>query len=148
MIFPWRRGAVSPTRARSPTTFQPEEDYNYVCDRFTFLRLAHRTEVDPRPTFGSNSQGFEWKARCNQWTANPAGDVGEGSGIWLRCLDPHRGDEFYGFDPESRRVRRTSASIAPNESCHSCHQLYWAYALPKTEAYRYRLLGTTPCRLA
>jgi hypothetical protein len=51
----------------------------------------------------------------------------------------------YGFDPESRRVRRSgSASIAVNEACRSCHQPYWAYALPKTEAYRYRLLGTTP----
>jgi hypothetical protein len=141
-LAPWGSFAYS---SEEPNNIRPEEDYNYVCDRFTFLRFAHRTEVDPRPTFGSNSQEFEWKARCNEWTANPAGDVGEGSGIWLRYLDPHRGDEFYGFDPETRRVRRGgSASIAVNEGCRSCHQPYWAYALPKTEAYRYRLLGTTP----
>jgi hypothetical protein len=141
-LAPWGSFAYS---SEESNNIQPEEDYNYVCDQFTFLRFAHRTEVDPRPTFGSNSQGYEWKARCNEWTANPAGDLGEGSGIWLRYLDPHRGDEFYGFDSETRRVRRSaSASIAVNEACRSCHQPYWAYALPKTEAYQYRLLGTTP----
>ena len=31
----------------------------------------------------------------------------------------------------------------PNEYCRGCHQPFWAYALPKTENYLYRLLGTT-----
>jgi len=30
----------------------------------------------------------------------------------------------------------------PNKTCRRCHQPYWAYALPKTEIYKYRLLGT------
>ena len=50
-LAPWGSFAYSSDR---PNNIQPEEDYNYVCDRFTFLRFAHRTEVDPRPTFGSN----------------------------------------------------------------------------------------------
>ena len=122
---------------------QPEEDNSYICNQFSFLRFAHRTEVDPRPTIGSNSQGFEWKARCTEWTATPLGDIGEGSGIWIRYLEPQRGDEFYGFNPETRRLRRTGTGFAAStEGCRSCHQPYWAYALPKTEDYSYRVLGT------
>ena len=33
---------------------------------------------------------------------------------------------------------------ALNETCRGCHQPYWAYALPKTEQFSYRLLGTVP----
>jgi len=139
-LAPWGSFAYSD---QATGHLQAEEDYNYVCDQFTFLRFAHRTEVDPRPTIGSNSQGFEWKARCNEWTATPMGDQGEGSGIWIRYVDPNRGDEFYGFNTETRRVRRGASSLqAVNEGCRSCHQPYWAYALPKTEVYAYRILGT------
>lgn len=139
-LTPWGSFAYSDV---APNTIQAEEDYNYICEQFTFMRFAHRTEVDPRPTIGSNSLGFEWKARCNLWTATPEGDGGEGSGIWIRFLDPHRGDEFYGFDSQTRRVRRMGSGFVPvNEACRSCHQPYWAYALPKTEEYSYRVLGT------
>jgi len=138
-LAPWGSYAYSDTPSRA---IQPEEDYNYVCEQFTFLRFAHRTEIEPRPSIGSNSQGFEWKARCNQWTATPMGDSGEGSGIWVRYLDPHRADEFYGFNMETRRIRRTASDVPVMEGCRTCHQPYWAYALPKTEAYTYRLLGT------
>ena len=31
-----------------------------------------------------------------------------------------------------------------DNACRQCHQPYWAYALPKTEIYTYRLLGTAP----
>ena len=128
----------------SSGAIEPQEDYNYVCDQFTFLRFAHRTEIDPRPNLGSNPEGFEWKARCNEWSSTPMGDGGEGSGIWIRYLDPQRGDEFYGFNSQTRRIRRSGAgSQAVGEGCRSCHQPYWAYALPKTEYYSYRILGTT-----
>ena len=99
--------------------------------------------MDPRPTIGSDSQGLEWKARCDLWTATPQGNAGEGSGIWVRFLDPRRADEFYGFDSQTRRIRRGGTAFAAiNETCRSCHQPYWAYALPKTEGYTYRVLGT------
>jgi len=125
-------------------SIQPQEDHNYECDQFNFLRFAHRTEIDPRPTIGSNSQGFDWKARCNEWVGTSLGDAGEGSGIWVRYLDPRRSDEFYGFNSETRRVRRSATSFqAVTEGCRSCHQPYWAYALPKTEEYSYRIIGTT-----
>ena len=139
-LAPWGSFAYSNV---TPDTIQPEDDYDYICEQFTFLRFTHRTEVDPRPTIGSNSEGFEWKARCNQWTATAAGNRGEGSGIWIRFVDPHRGDEFYGFDSQTRRIKRYGAAFVPiNETCRSCHQPYWAYALPKTEDYTYRVLGT------
>jgi len=137
-LTPWGSFAYSNVGA---DTIRPD-DLDYICDQFTFLRFAHRTEVDPRPTIGSNSQGFEWKARCNLWTTTAQGNAGEGSGIWIRFLDPHHGDEFYGFDSRTRRVSRFGTSAPANETCRSCHQPYWAYALPKTEEYTYRVLGT------
>ena len=69
-----------------------------ACDQFTFLRFAHRTEVDPRPTLGENPTGVEWKARCNQWSVMGIAEApNEGAGIWVRYLDPSQPDEFYGF---------------------------------------------------
>jgi hypothetical protein len=73
------------------------------------------------------------------------GDIGEGAGIWIRYSDPRTNDDFYGFDEQSRRLRRMGIRMAfPNKVCRRCHQPYWAYALPKTEIYQYRLLGTAP----
>jgi hypothetical protein len=129
-----------------PTRLQQSDKFDSVCDKFDFLRYAHRTEVDPRPTLGSNSSGVEWKAKCNQWsTISVGGSSGEGAGIWIRYLDPRAHDEFYNFSEESRRVRRTEIALEYSDNaCHQCHQPYWAYALPKTEIYTYRLLSTAP----
>ncbi len=129
-----------------PTQIHPSNDMDNACEQFDFLRYAHRTEVEPRPTLGSNSLGVEWKARCNQWTTvSMGGDTGEGAGIWIRYSDPRSNDDFYGFDEHSRRLRRMGIRMAfPNKVCRRCHQPYWAYALPKTEIYKYRLLGTAP----
>ncbi len=120
-------------------------DKDYACDEFDFLRFSHRTEVDPRPTLGENGMGVEWKAKCNKWIADATGTgTNEGAGIWVRYNDPQHPDEFFSFSEMSRRVRRTAVNLAyPNEFCRGCHQPYWAYALPKTENYTYRLLGTT-----
>jgi len=144
MLAPWSSNAYAPDPARAERIVS-KPDYDYICEQFDFLRFAHRTEVDPRPTLGENSQGIEWKARCNKWIAEVAGVSGEGAGMWIRYLDPVRPDDFYSINPQSRRVRRGSVSLGsyPNEQCRACHQPYWAYALPKTETYRYRLLGTT-----
>jgi hypothetical protein len=51
-LEPWGSFAYSTTDA--PNSFIPDEENSYVCDHFTFLRYAHRTEVDPRPTLGTN----------------------------------------------------------------------------------------------
>src|SRR5262249_57175115 len=123
--------------------WQHKDDSDYACDEFTFLRFAHRTEKDPRPTIGEDAMGFEWKARCKAWIAPEGGDTGEGAGIWVRFLEPSRNDEFYGFSERSRRLRRNAVTGYPNAACRGCHQPFWAYALPKTESYNYRLLGTT-----
>ncbi|MGA7871161.1 MAG: hypothetical protein WCA22_09710, partial [Candidatus Binatus sp.] len=122
------------------------DDFDSLCDKFDFLRYAHRTEVDPRPTLGSNSSGVEWKAKCNQWSAIGFGaSAGEGAGIWIRYLDPKAHDGFYSISQQSRRVRQAEIALQyPNHVCRQCHQPYWAYALPKTEIYTYRLLGTAP----
>jgi len=129
-----------------PTRISPSNDLDNACDQFDFLRYGHRTEVEPRPTMGSNSLGVEWKARCNQWTEiSVGGDMGEGAGIWIRYSNPRSNDDFYGFNEETRRLRRMGVRLAyPNKVCRRCHQPYWAYALPKTEIYNYRLLGTVP----
>lgn len=142
-LAPW--GSFAYADSKQPNVFTPQDDYNYICDQFSFLRFAHRTELDPRPTLGSNAQGFEWKARCNAWTQGLGNNAGEGAGIWLRYVGPKAIDEFYGFDPGSRRVQRSGTfGLQPDQNCRACHQPFWAYALPKTESFTYRLLGTAP----
>jgi len=87
--------------------------------------------------------GVEWKAKCNRWAGDFSGTASEGAGIWVRYLAAKHPDEFFSFSEASRRVRRSAVNLAyPNESCRGCHQPFWAYALPKTENYQYRLLGS------
>src|SRR5208282_1630592 len=141
-LAPWGSFAYSDA-AISPKPIYSEPDYTFVCAQFSFLRFAHRTEVDPRPTLGPNSQEFEWKALCTNW--NVSEETHGGQSIWLRFLDPHHGDESFNYNSTTRRVRRSPVDPPYlNHDCRGCHQPYWAYALPKTEAYSYRLLGTTP----
>ena len=143
-LAPWSSNGYEPDPAR-PNRIVPKGDKDYICEEFDFLRYAHRTDVDPRPTLGDNANGFEWKAKCNRWESDLSESAtSEGAGIWVRYLDPKRPDEFFAFSEASRRVRRLKVNLAyPNEYCRGCHQPYWAYALPKTENYSYRLLGTT-----
>jgi hypothetical protein len=137
-LAPWGSFAYSSTGA--PNSFVAEEPNNYVCANFHFLRFAHRTEVDPRPSLGANPDGVEWKARCDEWTSDADGHVGA-RGIWVRYLDPKKVDYFYYFNGISGGMESYDAL---NETCRGCHQPYWAYALPKTEQFSYRLLGTVP----
>lgn len=142
-LAPWSINgyAIDPA---NPSRLKPDYDSDFICDQFDFIRFAHRTEVSPRPELGENSAQVEWKSRCTNWSAAPFGVVSEGSGIWIRFLDPHHSDEFYSISVQSRRVRRTAVNLEfPDEGCRGCHQPLWAYALPKTEIYSYRLLGTT-----
>jgi hypothetical protein len=139
-LAPWGSFAYSSTGA--PNTFVAEEPNNYVCANFHFLRFAHRTEVEPRPTLGANPDGIEWKARCDDWTSDADGHTGA-RGIWVRYLDPKKVDYFYYLDRGSLPGGMQSYD-ALSETCRGCHQPYWAYALPKTEQFSYRLLGTVP----
>ncbi|HZC45249.1 MAG TPA: DUF1329 domain-containing protein, partial [Candidatus Acidoferrum sp.] len=139
-LAPWGSYAYSSTG--EPNTFVPEESNNYVCANFHFLRFAHRTEVEPRPTLGTNPDGVEWKARCDDWTSDADGHSGA-RGIWVRYLDPKKVDYFYYLTHETMPGGMESYD-ALNETCRGCHQPYWAYALPKTEQFSYRLLGTVP----
>lgn len=143
-LAPWSSNGYSADPA-NPAKIVAKSDGDYQCDHFTFLRFAHRTEVDPRPTLGANPMGVEWKARCDDWSVTALGaENGEGKGIWVRYLDPATVDAFFNFDEMSRRVRRIAVGAgAPGPGCRNCHQPYWAYALPKTEDYDYRILGTT-----
>ncbi len=142
-LAPWSSNGYAADH-NDPTKIVPSSDFDDQCDQFDFLRFAHRTEVDPRPILGRNPTGVEWKAKCNKWsTISVGGSSGEGAGIWIRYLDPRGNDEFYGFSEESRRIRRMAITLEyPDKTCRRCHQPYWAYALPKTELYTYRLLGT------
>jgi uncharacterized protein DUF1329 len=142
-LSPWSSNGYAADRT-DPTKILPSNDFDDQCDQFQFLRFAHRTDVDPRPTLGANSTGVEWKAKCNKWsTISVGGSSGEGQGIWIRYLDPRGNDEFYAFSQESRRIRRMAITLEyPDKTCRQCHQPYWAYALPKTELYTYRVLGT------
>jgi hypothetical protein len=142
-IAPWSSNAYAADPANAPRIV-PNSDGDYACEQFDFLRFAHRTDVDPRPTIGANAMGVEWKAKCNRWITDLSGGANEGAGIWVRYLDAKHPDEFFSFSEASRRIRRTAVNLDyPNESCRGCHQPFWAYALPKTENYLYRLLGTT-----
>lgn len=141
-LAPWG-STVYRTDPANPVKIVADGNGDYECEQFDFLRFAHRTDVDPRPTLGDNPMGVEWKARCVRWTVDAGTTAHEGAGIWVRYADPHRADEFFGFSEQSRRVRRSAVSLDyPTEACRGCHQPYWAYALPKTENYTYRLLGT------
>ncbi|HWJ41481.1 MAG TPA: DUF1329 domain-containing protein [Candidatus Limnocylindrales bacterium] len=142
-IAPWSSNAYASDPANA-LKIVPNSDRDYACEQFEFLRFAHRTDVDPRPTIGDNAMGVEWKAKCSRWAGDFSGTASEGAGIWVRYLDAKHPDEFFSFNEASRRVRRSAVNLAyPNESCRGCHQPFWAYALPKTENYQYRLLGTT-----
>ena len=44
-----------------------EPDFDHTAEEVDFLRYAHRTEVDPKPTLGSNSAGVESKIRAYRW---------------------------------------------------------------------------------
>jgi hypothetical protein len=142
-IAPWSSNAYASDPA-SPLRIVTSGDADYACEQFDFLRFAHRTDVDPRPTIGDNAMGVEWKAKCNRWISDVSSTGSEGAGIWIRYLDAKHPDEFFSFNEESRRIRRSAVNLAyPSEGCRGCHQPFWAYALPKTENYLYRLLGTT-----
>ena len=136
---PW--GSYAYSSADSESGFVPEESNNYTCTRLVLLRYAHRTEVDPRPTLGPNEEGVEWKLRCLQWNGGP--DMSPSSlvtGYVARYLDPRKPDVEVWFHGNWRPYGGRTQLI--NERCRACHQPYWAYALPKTEDYSYRLLGT------
>ena len=142
-LAPWSSNAYKSDPADAQKIL-PNPDADYACEQFEFLRFAHRTDVDPRPTIGDNGQGVEWKAKCNRWITELGGTSSEGAGIWVRYLDAKHPDEFFSFNEASRRIRRSAVNLAyPTEGCRGCHQPFWAYALPKTENYEYRLLGTT-----
>ncbi len=143
-LSPWSSNGYL-ADAEDAAKIVPADGFDSECATFDFLRYAHRTEVDPRPALPSNPDGVEWKARCSEWTTISVGGSSDyGSGIWIRHLDPRDYDEFYSFTESSRRVRRMSdrARNIPDKVCRECHQPYWAYALPKTELYSYRLLGS------
>jgi Protein of unknown function (DUF1329) len=136
---PW--GSFAYAGADGQSGFVPDESNDYTCTQFVFLRYAHRTEVDPRPTLGSNEEGAEWKARCMHWNGGPDMSPSSGAtGVVVRYLDPRKPDAEVWWRghwrPYNGRVPVT------DERCRACHQPYWAYALPKTEDYSYRLLGT------
>jgi len=87
-LSPWTVNGYL-AEARDPTQIHPSNDLDNACEQFDFLRYAHRTEVEPRPTLGSNSLGVEWKARCNQWTTVSMGVTparARGFGFAIRIL--------------------------------------------------------------
>ena len=142
-IAPWSSNGYAADQSNA-MKIVPNSDRDYACEQFEFLRFAHRTDVDPRPTIGDNAMGVEWKAKCNRWISDLAGTSSEGAGIWVRYLDAKHPDEFFSFNEASRRIRRSAVNLDyPSEGCRGCHQPFWAYALPKTEIYQYRLLGST-----
>ena len=58
-----------------------------------FLRYAHRTEVEPRPTLGSNEEGVEWKARYLEKPSGPDLRLSYISvGYVVRYPDPRKTD--------------------------------------------------------
>jgi hypothetical protein len=137
---PW--GSYAYSSADSQNGFVPEEWNSYTCTRFVFLRYAHRSEVDPRPTLGPNEEGVEWKTRCLQWNGGPDAPPSTlVTGFIARYVDPRKPDAEVFFRGHWRRYGGRVEVV--DERCRACHQPYWAYALPKTEEYSYRLLGTT-----
>jgi hypothetical protein len=138
---PWGSFAYSSSEA-STDGFVPEDWNSYTCSHFIFLRYAHRTEVDPRPTLGANEEGVEWKARCANWLGGPDMSPSSNTGFVVRYLDPKKPDTDVFVGNRSRRYGGFRVLVS-DERCRACHQPYWAYALPKTEEYSYRLLGTS-----
>lgn len=143
---PW--GSFAYTSTDTNDGFIQDEPNDYVCRKMIFLRYAHRTEVEPLPTFGANEDGIEWKLRCLEWKGGPDFTPAYNPGYVARYLDPRKPDREvwgnksrrYGGDPPFPGL---PFPWYPDERCRSCHQPLWAYALPKTEDYSYRLLGVT-----
>ncbi len=140
-LAPWTVTTYQ-SKPGNPVLLTPS-DGNFACDSFEFLRYAHRTEVGPLPIL-DDSAGIEWKAKCSHWSSNAEGFHGSAN-VWIRYLDPFKNDGSLSFFAPARRVFFEESSdhpVFPTARCRDCHQPYWAYALPKTEIYKYRLLGT------
>src|SRR5260370_29868810 len=119
-IAPWSSNAYVSDPANA-LKIVPDSDRDYDCEQFEFLRFAHRTDVDPRPTIGDNAMGVECKAKCNRWASDIPGTPNAGAGIWVRYLDAKHPDEFFSFSEASRRVRGIGRNLAyPNESRRGC----------------------------
>ena len=90
-LEPWGSFAYSSTE---PGSFVAEDWNAYDCSRMVFLRYAHRTEVDPRPTLGTNEDGIEWEVRCMEWRGGPDMSpwYGRVTGAVVRYLDPKKSD--------------------------------------------------------
>jgi hypothetical protein len=74
-----------------------------------------------------------------------AGSREAATGAVVRYLDPKKPDAaifFHGRTTSYLKGNRFTRETASDERCRGCHQPYWAYALPETEEYSYRLLGT------
>jgi hypothetical protein len=141
-LEPWGSFAYSGTE---PGSFVSEDWNAYKCSRLVFLRFAHRTEVDPRPTLGTNEDGIEWELRCLEWQGGPdmSPGIGRVTGAVVRYLDPKKADgAIWAGGRTTKYSPREGFPEVSDERCRGCHQPYWAYALPKTEEYSYRLLGT------
>ncbi len=55
-IAPWSSNAYASDPANA-LKIVPNPDADYACEQFEFLRFAHRTDLDPRPTIGDNRAG-------------------------------------------------------------------------------------------
>jgi hypothetical protein len=143
-LSPWTSNSYLANSA-DPLDIAADPNSDYSCEHFNFLRLAHRIEVDPRPSLDGNVTDVEWMARCNQFLPSAPGIAVDNAGIWVRYLEPRRSDDFFTFDELWRHIHRHPVNhVFPKASCRECHQPYWAYALPKTEVFTYRLLSTVP----
>ncbi len=141
-LEPWGSFAYSGTE---PGSFVAEDWNAYKCSRLVFLRFAHRTEVDPRPTLGTNEDGIEWELRFLEWQGGPdmSPGIGRVTGAVVRYLDPKKADgAIWAGGRTTKYSPRQGFPEVSDEKCRGCHQPRWAYALPKTEEYTYRLLGT------
>lgn len=79
-----------------------------------------------------------------EWQGGPdmSSGAGKTTGAVVRYLDPKKPDGSIWFHGRTTGYLPRGISDISDERCRSCHQPYWAYALPKTEEYSYRLLGT------
>ncbi len=145
-IIGYKELAYSQTGS-DPTQLTRQPDYDHTADEVDYLRFAHRTEVSPTPTFGSDPLGVEFKIRVHGWndpshtTCAPYYDRDQNiQAIYVRVLDPKSGDEQTATAVHQRKPV-TEGGIESFGGEGFCADLY---IVGKAQFSRYRLVAVQP----
>ncbi|HEY6395484.1 MAG TPA: DUF1329 domain-containing protein [Candidatus Binataceae bacterium] len=124
---------------------RPGQDQRIIDDieigHYAGYNLVGRTEVDPIPVDPDFKVTNRWWMFGLYPILSPEAARGTGL-IRYRYADPNRGDDSWGWQPGTRRVRRVSESfLSTATGAQTYDPDHYSGFNPKTEQYNYRYLG-------